>query len=129
APPGNPRPRRARARRQRRRRRGAHAERTDSARARMCAVSTALALAESLSRLGTETAFDVLARAKALERQGRDVIHLEIGEPDFETPAHVSEAGIAAIRAGQTHYCPTAGLPEFREAIADYLGRTRGIAV
>src|SRR5439155_13453917 len=70
--------------------------------------TTSPALADSLARLGTETAFDVLARARELERQGRDVIHLEIGEPDFETPAHVAEAGIAAIRAGPAPYCPTA---------------------
>ena len=63
------------------------------------------------SLLGTEGAFAVLARARELEKRGHDVIHLEIGEPDFETPAHVAEAGIAAIRAGQTHYCATAGLP------------------
>jgi aspartate aminotransferase len=89
----------------------------------------ALGLAASLTRLGTETAFDVLARARALERAGREIIHLEIGEPDFPTPMHVCEAGIEAIRAGHTHYCPTAGLPEFREAAADYLSATRGIAV
>ena len=86
-------------------------------------------LAAALDRLGTETAFDVLARARALEREGRDIIHLEIGEPDFPTPAHVAEAGIEAIRAGHTHYCPTAGLAEFREAIAEYLGSTRGLEV
>jgi aspartate aminotransferase len=88
-----------------------------------------LQLAASLERLGTETAFSVLARAKELERQGQDVIHLEIGEPDFDTPAHICDAAAAAIRAGQTHYCPSAGLIELREAAADYLGRTRGIAV
>src|SRR5437870_6811856 len=88
-----------------------------------------LELSSSLDRLGTETAFDVLARARALERAGRDVIHLEIGEPDFPTPEHVAEAGIAAIRAGHTHYCPTAGLIEFREAAAGYLTRTRAIDV
>ncbi len=88
-----------------------------------------LQLAESLSRLGTESAFAVLARARELERQGRSVIHLEIGEPDFDTPANVTEAGIAALRAGHTSYCPTAGIPEFREACADYLSRTRGVTV
>jgi len=86
-------------------------------------------LATSLERLGTETAFSVLARAKELERQGRDVIHLEIGEPDFDTPAHVSEAAYEALRAGQTHYCPSAGLPELREAAAAELSRTRGIEI
>jgi aspartate aminotransferase len=86
-------------------------------------------LAAALTRLGTETAFSVLARAKALERQGRDVIHLEIGEPDFDTPAHIQEAACAAIRGGETHYCPAAGLPEFQDAIADYFRATRQIDV
>src|SRR5437868_5819333 len=86
-------------------------------------------LAASLDRLGTESAFSVLARAKELERQGRDVIHLEIGEPDFDTPAHVTEAAVEAMRAGQTHYCPTAGLVELREAVAEYLGASRGVDV
>ena len=86
-------------------------------------------LADSLGRLGTETAFSVLARAKQLEREGREVIHLEIGEPDFATPAHICEAGAAAIRAGHTHYCPSAGLPELREAAAAYLARTRGLPI
>ncbi len=86
-------------------------------------------LADSLARLGTETAFSVLARARGLEREGRDVIHLEIGEPDFDTPAHICEAGAAAIHAGPTHYCPSAGLIELREAAAEYLARTRGVPV
>jgi len=86
-------------------------------------------LAASLERLGTETAFSVLAQAKQLEREGKDVIHLEIGEPDFDTPAHVTEAAYAAMRAGQTHYCPSAGIPEFREAAAEYLSASRGISV
>ncbi len=81
------------------------------------------------AELGTESAFTVLARASELERSGRDVIHLEIGEPDFETPEHISEAAFAAIRAGQTHYCQSAGLPEFRAVIADELARTRRIAL
>jgi len=93
------------------------------------AVEQGMKLADSLERLGTETAFSVLARAKELERQGRDVIHLEIGEPDFDTPAHICDAAAAAMRAGQTHYCPSAGLIELREAAAAYLSRTRGIAV
>ena len=84
-----------------------------------------LGLAESLERLGTETAFTVLARAKALEKEGRDVIHLELGEPDFGTPLHICEAAYDAMRAGETHYCPAAGLPEFRETIAEYLSTTR----
>jgi aspartate/methionine/tyrosine aminotransferase len=86
-------------------------------------------LAASLGRLGTESAFSVLASARELERDGRDVIHLEIGEPDFETPAHVCEAAFAAIRAGHTHYCPSAGLAELREAAAAYLSNSRGIDV
>lgn len=80
-----------------------------------------------MTRLGTETAFEVLARARALEAQGRDIIHLEIGEPDFDTPRHIVEAGQAALGSGWTHYGPTQGQPELREAIASYLSRTRGI--
>jgi aspartate/methionine/tyrosine aminotransferase len=91
--------------------------------------TTTPGLAESLERLGTETAFSVLARARELEREGRDVVHLEIGEPDFDTPPHVVEAAYDAMRAGQTHYCPSAGILEFREAIAEHLTRTRGVAV
>jgi aspartate aminotransferase len=86
-------------------------------------------LADSLERLGTETAFSVLARAKELERQGRDVIHLEIGEPDFDTPAHITDAAVAALRAGETHYCPAAGIGEFRDAIAAELSRTRAVEI
>jgi len=86
-------------------------------------------LADSLARLGTETAFSVLARARSLEREGRDIIHLEIGEPDFDTPAHICDAGAAAIHAGHTHYCPSAGLIELREAAAAYLTRTRGLPI
>jgi aspartate/methionine/tyrosine aminotransferase len=86
-------------------------------------------LAASLERLGTETAFSVLAQARALERDGRSIIHLEIGEPDFDTPLHICEAAGEAMRGGQTHYCPAAGIPELREAAADYLSRSRGISV
>ncbi len=85
-------------------------------------------LARSMSQLLTESAFDVLSRARALEAQGKDIVHLEIGEPDFETPAHVIEAGKRALDSGYTHYGPTPGLPEFRETIADYVSRTRGIS-
>ena len=95
----------------------------------MATRATTPSVAEAVGRLGTEGAFAVLARARALEATGRDVIHLEIGEPDFETPPHVAEAGIAAIRAGETHYCQTAGLPELREAAATALSASRGIAV
>jgi aspartate/methionine/tyrosine aminotransferase len=86
-------------------------------------------LAASLERLGTETAFSVLAQAKQLEREGRDVIHLEIGEPDFATPRHICDAAYEALKAGETHYCPSAGIPEFREAAAGYLASSRGIDV
>src|SRR3954454_21040370 len=86
-------------------------------------------LAAGALQLGTEGAFAVLARARELERAGRDVVHLEIGEPDFPTPAHVSEAAFAAVRAGETGYCPSAGVPELREAAALELSRTRGVDV
>jgi len=79
--------------------------------------------------LGTETAFEVLAKAKALEKQGREIIHLEIGEPDFDTPSNIKEAAIKAMKAGYTHYVPAAGIPELREAISEYLTRSRGIDV
>jgi aspartate/methionine/tyrosine aminotransferase len=86
-------------------------------------------IADSLSRLGTETAFEVLARAKALEAQGKDMIHLQIGEPDFDTPPHIVEAAVKALRDGQTHYCPAPGIPQLREAAADYLSRTRSLSI
>src|SRR6266478_2333095 len=85
--------------------------------------------AERMSRLGTESAFEVLARAKALERQGKEIVHLEIGEPDFDTPAHIREAAKRALDDGATHYGPAAGLPELREAIAKDIGATRNIPV
>src|SRR5579871_3150922 len=93
------------------------------------AVQHELQLASRMSRLGTETAFEVLNKAKALERQGRSIIHLEIGEPDFDTPKNVVEAGVDALRKGWTHYGPSAGLPELRQAIAEYVSRTRGVKV
>jgi aspartate aminotransferase len=86
-------------------------------------------LAASLDRLGTETAFEVLARAKALEAQGRRIIHLEIGEPDFPTPMHVVEAGAKALRDGYTHYCPAPGLPVLRKACAAHLSQHRGLPI
>jgi aspartate aminotransferase len=86
-------------------------------------------LAGRMERLGTETAFSVLAKAKALEARGQEIIHLEIGEPDFDTPSHIVEAGCRALRDGHTHYTPTAGIPELREAIADDVARSRGIEV
>ena len=88
-----------------------------------------LRLAERMSRLGTETAFEVLNRARALEAQGKDIIHLEIGEPDFDTPPNIVDSGIAALRAGWTHYAPSAGLPDLRQAIAEEVSRTRGVNV
>ena len=88
-----------------------------------------LRLARRMARLGTETAFEVLNKARALERQGKSIVHLEIGEPDFDTPANVVEAGIDALRKGWTHYGPSAGLPELRQALAEYVGRTRGVNV
>src|SRR5712691_6262117 len=89
----------------------------------------ALQLARRMSRLGTETAFEVLNKARALERQGKSIIHLEIGEPDFDTPSNVVEAGVEALRKGWTHYGPSAGLPELRQALAEYVSRTRGVKV
>ena len=85
--------------------------------------------ADRMSRLGTESAFEVLARARALERQGKEIIHLEIGEPDFDTPVHIRDAGKRALDDGATHYGPAAGLPELREAIAKDVAATRNIAV
>ena len=86
-------------------------------------------LASRMSRLGTETAFEVLARARALEAQGRHVVHLEIGEPDFDTPANIIRAGQEALGKGFTHYGPSAGLPALREAIATDYTRRRGVTV
>jgi aspartate aminotransferase len=86
-------------------------------------------VATRMSRLGTESAFEVLARARALERAGREIIHLEIGEPDFDTPVHIREAAKRALDGGATHYGPAAGLPELREAIAKHVGATRGVPV
>src|SRR6201987_2742743 len=88
-----------------------------------------LRLASRMSRLGTETAFEVLNKARALERQGKDIVHLEIGEPDFDTPPNVVEAGIGALRQGWTHYGYSAGLPGLRPEIASYVAKTRGVPV
>ena len=88
-----------------------------------------LHLARRMSRLGTETAFEVLNKARALERQGKSIIHLEIGEPDFDTPANVVDAGVNALRKGWTHYGPAAGLPDLRQTIAEYVSRTRNVPV
>jgi len=82
-----------------------------------------------MERLGTETAFEVLVKAKALEAQGRDIIHLEIGEPDFDTPSNIIEAGCDALRKGFTHYGPSAGMMELREVIAQHVAETRRVNV
>src|SRR5215210_3863928 len=86
-----------------------------------------LRLAERMYRLGTETAFEVAARARALEAQGKPMIHLEIGEPDFDTPTHVRHAACEALEQGYTHYGPATGIPELREVIAAYEGKSRGL--
>jgi aspartate aminotransferase len=85
--------------------------------------------AKRMSRLGTESAFEVLAKAKSLEAQGKDIIHLEIGQPDFSTPMNVCEAAFKAMKDGHTGYCPSAGLPEFREVVAQHISETRGIDI
>jgi aspartate aminotransferase len=85
--------------------------------------------AERMNQLGTETAFEVLAKARALEAKGKTIVHLEIGEPDFDTPASIRAAAIRAIEEGYTHYGPSAGLPEVREAIAAYIAKDRGLPV
>ncbi|MFB3915540.1 MAG: pyridoxal phosphate-dependent aminotransferase [Terriglobales bacterium] len=90
---------------------------------------TQLRLAERMSRLGTETAFEVLVRARVLERQGRNIVHLEIGEPDFDTPDNIIEAAVDALHRGFTHYGPSAGLPDLRQAIAEEVARCRGVPV
>ncbi|MDE0485089.1 MAG: pyridoxal phosphate-dependent aminotransferase [Candidatus Poribacteria bacterium] len=82
-----------------------------------------------MSRLGTESAFEVLAKAKSLEAQGKDIIHLEIGQPDFSTPMNVCEAAFKAMKDGHTGYCPSAGIPEFREVVAQHISETRGVEI
>src|ERR1051326_952969 len=86
-------------------------------------------IAQRMSRLGTETAFEVLARARALEAQGKNIVHLEIGEPDFDTPVNIKLAAKKAIDDNYTHYGPAAGLPQARAAIARHVSETRGIEV
>ncbi len=83
-------------------------------------------LADAMSRIGTETAFAVLTRARELEAQGKSVVHMQIGEPDFDTPAHITAAGIEALQQGWTHYGPAQGDPELREAIVAYIRESRG---
>ena len=89
--------------------------------------STELRVARRMTRLGTESAFEVLLKARNLEAQGREIVHLEIGEPDFDTPANVIEAGVEALQSGWTHYAPSSGFPEMREAVAEYIRDTRKI--
>src|SRR5256886_16936085 len=86
-------------------------------------------LAERMQRILVESAFEVLVRARALEAKGKSVIHLEIGEPDFPTPAHIVEAAKKALDDGYTHYGPTQGLPELRQAIAEHISSSGGIDV
>ena len=85
--------------------------------------------AKRMDRLGTESAFEVLAKAKSLEAQGKDIIHLEIGQPDFSTPMNVCEAAFKAMKDGHTGYCPSAGIPEFREVVAQHISETRNIDI
>src|SRR5262249_10912014 len=96
-------------------------------RARPRRVGESMNYAQRMGRLGTETAFEVLARARALEAKGKHVVHLEIGEPDFDTPRFIREAAARALEQGATHYGPSAGLPEFRKAIADRWRAERNI--
>ena len=93
------------------------------------AASPELRLAKRMTRLGTETAFEVLVKARALEAKGRNIVHLEIGEPDFDTPDNIIEAASDALHKGFTHYGPSAGMPQLRDAIADYVSTTRGVNV
>lgn len=86
-------------------------------------------LAERMSRLGTETAFVVLAKARQLEAQGRDIVHLEIGEPDFDTPINIINSAVDALKNGWTHYGPAAGLPDLRAAIAEEVSTLRNIKI
>src|ERR1700732_5130326 len=86
-----------------------------------------LRLAKRMARLGTETAFEVLVKARALGAKGRDIVHLEIGEPDFDTPGNIIEAATDALHKGFTHYGPSAGLPQLRETIAQYVSETRRV--
>ncbi|RJR32245.1 MAG: pyridoxal phosphate-dependent aminotransferase [Candidatus Latescibacterota bacterium] len=85
--------------------------------------------AERMSRLGTETAFEVLARAKAMEAEGRDMVHLEIGEPDFDTPPNIVKAAVKALKEGFTHYGPSAGMPAAKKVFAEHISKDRKIEV
>jgi aspartate aminotransferase len=85
--------------------------------------------ADRMKALETETAFEVLAKAKALEKQGKSIVHLEIGEPDFDTPKNIKDAAAKALSAGYTHYTPSAGMLELRQAVAEYISKTRKLDV
>src|SRR5437870_1057145 len=93
------------------------------------ALRSELRLTKGRARLGTETAFEVLVKARALEAEGCDIVHLEIGEPDFDTPRNIIDAATDALHKGFTHYGPSAGLPPLRETIAQYVGETRRVDV
>jgi aspartate aminotransferase len=103
--------------------------RADNADFAVMTKSRELRLASRMARLGTETAFEVLVKAKGLEAQGRDIVHLEIGEPDFDTPRNIIDAAVDALHRGFTHYGPSAGLMELREVIAQYVSETRRVNV
>jgi aspartate aminotransferase len=85
-------------------------------------------LAAAVARLGSENAFEILARARELEARGRRVVHMEIGEPDFDTPEHIKKAAVDALYDNHTHYTPSSGLPSLRAAIAEYASRFRGVS-
>src|SRR3954464_6324022 len=93
------------------------------------AAQNPLRLAKRMARLGTETAFEVLVKARALEAKGRDIVHLEIGEPDLDTPRNIIDSACDALHKGFTHYGPSSGLPQLRETIAQYVSETRGVDV
>ncbi len=84
--------------------------------------------AKRMDRLGTETAFEVLAKARALEAQGKEIVHLEIGQPDFDTPDNIRKAAVDAIWAGETGYGPSAGMMKTREAVCRYIEKDRGLS-
>ena len=86
-------------------------------------------LAERMNRLGTETAFEVLSKANKMQAEGREIIHLEIGEPDFDTPRNIIDAAIKALNDGFTHYGPSAGMPETRKVFADFINKDRGVNI
>ncbi len=95
----------------------------------MHGIAAKLQPAERMARLGTESAFEVLARAEALKRRGKDIINLGIGQPDFKTPPHIVEAAAKALRDGHHGYTPAAGIPQVREAVAAYISRQHGVEV